>query len=147
MQVADSTSSSLVSTASTAGTTKNAFSALDSDDFLKLMLAELSKQDPLQPNDTKAMIDQLSSLQSIQSNQDLSANMKALVSQNELSSAAGLIGKTITGFDAGGERVEGRVARVIRTSDGAELALADGTRVAMSRFNAIAETTMPGAQQ
>ena len=46
---------------------QDAFSSLNSEQFVKIIFTELSKQDPLQPNDSKALLEQLSSLRNIQS--------------------------------------------------------------------------------
>ena len=46
-------------------TVEKGFGALDSDEFTKLILTELGNQDPLEPNDTKALLEQLSIIRSI----------------------------------------------------------------------------------
>src|SRR3954454_24779921 len=103
-----------VSSLATSGSsqTPNAFSSLSSDQFMKIMLTELSKQDPLKPNDTSALLQQMSSSRTIQSDVDLSTKLDALVAQNQMSSAGTLIGKTISGIDASNTRVTGVVASV-----------------------------------
>ena len=39
--------------------------ALGSEEFLKIILTELTSQDPLSPNDTSALLDQISTIRSI----------------------------------------------------------------------------------
>jgi len=135
---------SLSNTSSGSATgSKDAFSALTSGDFLKIILTELSKQDPLQPNDTKSMIEELSGLRQIQSSNDLSTQLKTLVNQNELSSAATLIGKTVSGL-VDGARVTGEVISVTRTSDGAQLNLKDGTTLPLAGFDQVKQTATTG---
>ncbi len=132
---------SIIDTSSTAAPQAKAtgFSALGSDDFAKIIFAELSKQDPLQPNDTNALIQQISGIRSIQSNMDLSTQLKSLVSQNEFSSAAGLMGKLVTGLTDNAYQVSGVVKGIGRSSDGAILTLADGTQIRFSNVQTIAE--------
>lgn len=122
------------------GQRANAYSAMTSDDFAKIIFTELSKQDPLQPSDTNALIQQISSIRSIQSNTDLSANLGTLVKQNEFASAATLVGKTVSGLTDRNERVTGVVKAVARTNDGAVVELADGSRVSSGRIDQIRET-------
>src|SRR2546423_13913932 len=81
------------------------FSALSAEDFSKIIFTELSKQDPLQPNDTNALLQQISSVRAIQSDMDLTSKLSALVNQNEFASAATLIGKTVSGVDESNDRV------------------------------------------
>ena len=115
----------------------DAYSALGSGDFLKIILSELSRQDPLKPNDTSALLQQLSTIRTIQSDVDLSDRLKSLVGQNEWASGAGLIGKGVSGISEEGSRVAGLVIGVSRTSSGAVLTLDDGTRVPMKSVDEI----------
>lgn len=117
--------------------TQDAFSSLDTQEFVRIIFSELAHQDPLQPNDSKALLEQLSSLRNIQSGMDLSTKLNALVAQNELSAASGLIGRSVSGVSDDYQRVEGVVQRVIRTNDGAVLALTTGQRIHMSNLDQV----------
>jgi flagellar basal-body rod modification protein FlgD len=108
---------------------KNAFSDLTSEEFVKIMFTELANQDPLKPNDSAALLDQMSSLRSIQSDIELSSKLESMVSQNQLAAAGGLIGKYISGLSTGNLRVEGEVISVSRTNSGPVLNLTNGYRV------------------
>lgn len=122
------------------------FSALGSDQFMKIILTELSKQDPLKPNDSTALLQQLSAIRSIQSDVDLGDRLKLLAAQNEMSAAAGLIGKVVAGISEDSERVTDRVASVNRTKAGAVLTLAGGQRVAMKDVDQIVADASHGAE-
>ncbi|MCC6425362.1 MAG: hypothetical protein IT435_00945 [Phycisphaerales bacterium] len=129
---------SLGGSSSTGGTQASAFSSLDSEDFFKLILTELTQQDPMQPNDTQALLDQLSTVYNIQSSMDLSKSMSTLIDRDELASASGLIGMYVTGLSEDTQRVEGMVAAVTKTDQhGAVLILEDGTRVPMDEVDGI----------
>jgi len=117
----------------------NAFSDLRSEQFVKIMFTELANQDPMQPNDSKDLLQQLSSIRSIQSDMDLSTRLQSLVTQNELSAASGLIGRKVSGIDDQLRRVEGVVASVSRTQSGAVLTLRSGERVPMGNLDNIRE--------
>lgn len=119
------------------GALSGGFSALSSEDFAKIIFTELSKQDPLQPNDTNALLGQISSLRSIQSNMDLSNSLKNLVTQNEFSSAATLMGKGVSGLSEEGERVAGIVRAIARTDSGTVVALDTGARVNVAQLDSI----------
>ena len=43
------------------------FGALDSEEFLNIMFTELQNQDPFEPNDSSALLEQLNSIRSIES--------------------------------------------------------------------------------
>lgn len=112
-----------------AATGKDAFSDLTSEEFVRIMFTELANQDPLKPNDSNQMLEQLSSLRSIQSDLELSTKLETIVSQNQLASAGGLIGKYVSGITADGQRVVGEVVSVARTKDGPVLRLSNNFRV------------------
>ena len=130
--------SSLGAGGATGAPMPNAFSSLSSEQFVKIMFQELAHQDPLAPNDSKALLEQLSSLRNIQSGLDLSARMNALVGQNEMSAAAGLIGKNVSGVSEDSRRTTGVVQSVIRTVDaGAVLKLQSGALIRMTNLDQV----------
>lgn len=88
------------------------YAALDIDAFLKLMITELQNQDPLNPMDNAAMLQQISQLQSIQSNKQLSETLDSIVLGQSLASATALIDQHVNGLTDEGEEVSGVVQRV-----------------------------------
>ena len=115
----------------------SAVSGLTSDEFFQLIFAELSSQDPLEPNDTNALLEQIANIRSIQSDDDLSKRLTDLVGQNELASGAGLIGKLVSGLSETSQRVSGLVQSVSKTEDGVVLNLVGGTRVPMASVDQV----------
>jgi flagellar basal-body rod modification protein FlgD len=104
----------------------NRFSELSSEDFIKIIFTELSNQDPFQPNDSSALLEQLNSIRSIESDLKLHDQLKNLVFENQLSSASGMIGKFIGGLSTENQRVAGFVVSVIRQGDSVNLELDNG---------------------
>lgn len=93
------------------------FSGLTAEDFLKILITELQNQDPTEPVSNQDLIDQLSSIQSLQSNVDLGETLDNLAQSqlkgNFTSSAASLIGKQISARDESGQTVSGIVDRAL----------------------------------
>lgn len=133
MSTVDALSSQSPQTAAT----PDAFGSLNSEQFVKIIFSELSNQDPLQPSDSKTLLQELSTLRSIQSDMDLSSKLTSLVGQNEWTTASSLIGKQISGISDGLERVDGTVRSVSRTSDGAVLNLTSGVRVPVASVDEV----------
>lgn len=123
----------------------SAVSGLTSDQFFQLIFAELSSQDPLEPNDTNALLEQIANIRSIQSDDDLSSRLTDLIGQNELASGAGLIGKLVSGLSETQQRVSGVVQSVSKTADGVVLSLGGGTRVAMEDVDQVLQDQQDGA--
>jgi|GEM_PF-645925 len=87
----------------------NGFADLSSGEFLQIILSELSNQDPLAPNDTAAILEQLSSIRNIESQTQMDAQLQDLVTQNSISTSANLIGKFVNGLDSLNNSVDGIV--------------------------------------
>ena len=120
-------------------TSPNGFSSLSSEDFIRIMFTELANQDPFQPSDSSALLDQMNSIRSIESNIQLMDRLDTLVFENKLSSAASLIGKTIQGINEQGFRVEGRVDTVLRQGDDVSVQLDTGWVVHVDNIEIIHE--------
>jgi flagellar basal-body rod modification protein FlgD len=88
------------------------FNELTMGDFIKMMVAELENQDPMDPMSNTEMLSQISQIRSITSNDQLSTSIEALTLGQALSTASGLIGKTVTGVNTLNEPVTGKVDKV-----------------------------------
>ncbi len=117
------------------------FNDLSSEEFIKIIFTELQNQDPFKPNDSGALLDQLNSIRSIESDIDMSKRLQSIVSQNQLSTAGGLIGKRVAGLNAESERVGGTVKSVARTGDEVGLILDNGWIIPMDNVEFIDSPT------
>jgi flagellar basal-body rod modification protein FlgD len=123
--------------AAPAATGVNRFSELSTEDFVKIIFTELSNQDPFQPNDSAALLEQLNSIRSIESDLTLMDRLGDLVLENQLASASNLIGKMVTGLTEDAQRVTGQVVSVIRQGQDVLLELDGGDLLAMKSLEAI----------
>ncbi len=92
------TGTTSAATTSTTDAMKEAF-GMNSDDFLKLFIAELQHQDPLAPQDASAMLDQLAQLTQVEQSYSTAATLEKLLEAqgNSLAmSSVSLIGKDVT---------------------------------------------------
>lgn len=131
------TTSPVSNTQSPVAAKPTGYSALTSQDFTKIIISELSNQDPLSPSDTNALLQQLSTIRSIQSDIDLSDKLKSLVTENQLASASNMIGKVVGGLDEDNYRVIGQANSVSKTKDGVFLNLSNGSRVNMNNIDGV----------
>ena len=117
------------------------FNDLSSEEFIKIIFTELQNQDPFKPNDSGALLDQLNSIRSIESDIDMSKRLQSIGSQNQLSTAGGLIGKRVAGLNVESERVGGTVKSVARTGDEVGLILDNGWIIPMDNVEFIDSPT------
>ncbi len=92
---------------------KVGFAGLTNETFLKLLIAQLQNQDPTNPTSNEQIVTQLSQMQSLQSNLDLSGTLKNLSNSQQLSNSASFLGRTIDGTTTDGKAVTGKVDRVL----------------------------------
>ena len=85
---------------------------LTMSDFIKMMVAELENQDPMSPMSNTEMLQQMSQMRSITANDRLTTSIESLTLGQALSTAAGLIGKTVTGVNTLGLSETGKVDKV-----------------------------------
>jgi flagellar basal-body rod modification protein FlgD len=110
--------------ASPAPATSSASKAsLDYDAFLKLFMAQMKNQDPLNPNDPSQNLAQLASFSNVEQSLKLNEKLDVLIGKR-LSSADG----SVTGIATSVETVDGKSSAVL--DNGKKISLADGYRLA-----------------
>jgi flagellar basal-body rod modification protein FlgD len=85
---------------------------IDVTKFLDLMLTELQNQDPLNPTDNAALLEQIGQLRSITANDQLMTTLNNFSTTQELTTASSMIGKKIKGLDNDAKDVDGEVSSV-----------------------------------
>jgi flagellar hook assembly protein FlgD len=115
----------------------DAFSEMSSEDFIRIMFTELTNQDPFQPNDSAALLEQINSIRSIESDMRITEQLQALVTQNQLASASNMIGKFIAGRTEDFRTVTGFVVSVIRQGDTINLELDTGWWVPIENLETV----------
>jgi len=133
-----STVSGVSSTSSTGTTPVNSGAALSSDAFMKLMIDQLSHQDPLNPTDSNQLLTQISQISQLQANTTLTSNLQTLTLQQSIGAAGNLIGKNIQGLDDSGNAMTGTVTSVKVVNQKVRLELDNGADLPMENVTTIA---------
>ena len=118
------------------------FSAMKSEDFVKIIFTELQNQDPFQPNDSAALLEQLNSIRSIESDMQMTQQLEAIVMQNQLAGAGNLIGRYVQGIADGGLRVDGNVISVVRQGDRIGVELDSGWIIDVEQIELIVDESV-----
>ncbi len=103
------TSSTAAATAPTA-TPEGSNSVLGQNDFLKLMIAQLQAQNPLQPSNTNEFLSELAQITQVEQTTNLA-------NANELSGAVQLIGRNVS-YNGPSGAATGKVESVQSTATG-----------------------------
>jgi flagellar basal-body rod modification protein FlgD len=90
----------------------DAYNDLQMEDFLKLMIAELQNQDPLNPMDNSELVGQISQMREITATDKMTETLDSVLLGQNISSATNLIGAEIDAISDDNQRVTGLVDRV-----------------------------------
>lgn len=85
---------------------------LDINQFLQLMISELTNQDPLNPMDNTQLVQQVGELRSIAATDQLTTTLSSLQTGQSLATASSLIGKRVTALTSNDGDITGVVDRV-----------------------------------
>jgi len=122
--VSNATQSAGNSPAPSAGAAINAFGA---NEFMQILLAQLTHQDPLEPMNNAEMMSQFSQLNSLQELRDIHTALETISVSNQTTYLASLIGKTVKAARPDGETVEGVVDGVVTDTDQPQLLIGSET--------------------
>jgi flagellar basal-body rod modification protein FlgD len=117
-------------TSSVSSSGSSAANALSMQDFLKVLLTQLTYQDPLKPMDNQQFMAQIAQFSTLGQTQLLNERIAALVANQASLQSVGLIGRTVD-FTANGSKLTGTVVALnlagqtpvlsIRTTAGATI--------------------------
>jgi flagellar basal-body rod modification protein FlgD len=111
--------------ASTAAASSVTQKTLGQDDFLKLVVTELSNQDPLNPQKDTEFIAQMAQFTSLEQTKAMTSNISKLTSQQQILQANGMLGKTVTLQVSKDTQVQGTVTAV-NIAEGTPTIVVDG---------------------
>jgi flagellar basal-body rod modification protein FlgD len=119
--------SSASSGTSSTGATSNSKLSLTPTDFVNMMITQLKNQDPTQPTSNADLLQEMSQIGQLQSQQSLQTNLQSMVLQNQIGSASNFIGKSVSGLGANSTNINGVVDSVHIENGGVNLVLDNGS--------------------
>jgi flagellar basal-body rod modification protein FlgD len=111
-------------------TGENPNSILGQNDFLKLMVAQLQAQNPLEPGNSNEYINELAQLTQVEQTTNLA-------NANELSSAVGLIGRAVAYSNPSGVGATGIVQSVQSSATGTTVTVEGVPGIALSAITEV----------
>ncbi|MEN9361143.1 MAG: hypothetical protein RL095_2678 [Verrucomicrobiota bacterium] len=114
---------------------------LGKNSFLKLLVAQMQNQDPLNPQSNAEFVAQLAQFSSLEQMQDVNKNLGSMLTGSQLGGAGNLIGKQASWNDAQGLRQSGLVEKVT-IRDGALQAVINGIEVPADKITEIAQAPL-----
>jgi flagellar basal-body rod modification protein FlgD len=113
-------------------------SKVDKDMFLKLMVAQLKNQDPMNPTDSSQFLAQTAQFTSLEKLTDVADQTSQALSAQLAFGASGLVGRSVTYTGADGAEKTGTVSTVSFTGNGPMLGI-DGSDVALNSVTGVSQ--------
>jgi flagellar basal-body rod modification protein FlgD len=117
-------------TTAASATPENPSGVLGQNDFLKLMVAQLQAQNPLEPGNSNEYLNELAQFTQVE-------QMTNMANANELTGAVQLIGRSVTYDGASGEPAKGIVQSVQSTASGTTVTIEGVTGVKVSSITEV----------
>jgi len=121
------------STGQGSGNATSAF-GLGFEDLLKIVLTQLTYQDPLEPMDNFQFVSQLAQFSQIQQTQAMSDALQTLVSAQSTTQAASLLGKTVE-IPGGTSTLTGRVVAVAFGTEGPTISIRTANNLTINNIS------------
>jgi len=136
-KAADASNSTQSDSASSSARTPT--QTLGQADFLKLLVAQLSAQDPLNPISNTDFIAQMAQFSTLQATTAMQASMSSVQSGMNLMQAYTLLGKTVNVLTSSGETATGPVS-AIQYQSGAPCVVVNGQTYSLSQITSVSQT-------
>lgn len=127
MQVTSATSADRTSAATTGTTITAKKTALNSNDFMKLLSVQFQHQDPMKPMEDTAFISQMAQFTSLEQSNSLVQQLTQLSARQDATAANSFLGHQVTLDDGTGGTKSGRVDGVEYTTGKPRLVVGDST--------------------
>ena len=124
---------------STVSSTTASSQVLSQDDFLQLMVAQLTTQDPLNPTSDTQFAAQLAQFSALEQTKQISTQLSTLSTSQQLSEAQSLLGQTVSLTTSDSSTVTG-VVQGVQLVDGTPEINVGGTLYSMGDVTSITNT-------
>jgi len=89
-----------------------ATNGMGKDTFMKLLVAQMSNQNPMEPTDDKEMIAQMTQFSTLEQITNMATESTKSATASQMSQAVNLLGRTVTYLDTDGNKQTGTVDQV-----------------------------------
>jgi flagellar basal-body rod modification protein FlgD len=120
-----------------AGASGATSSGMGKDTFLKLLMAQMSNQNPMEPTDDKEMLAQLAQFSTLEQMTSMATSQQSSAAATQMSQAVNLLGRTVTYLDADGAKQTGTVDQVSMANGAPALTIAGDDGITTSQITQV----------
>ncbi|MDD2709690.1 MAG: flagellar hook capping FlgD N-terminal domain-containing protein [Verrucomicrobiae bacterium] len=106
---------------------------MDQEDFIRLLITQMTHQDPTKPQDTGAMMEQMTAMSNLQA-------MNQMLTNSQVTLAQSLLGKTVSVNDSDNNLVTGVVSEM-KVQNGTTYMVIDGVNYDLSDLYSVLPST------
>jgi len=110
-------------------------SNLGLQDFMKILLTQLTYQDPLKPMDNQEFMAQMAQFTSLEQTQQLNEKLSTLINNQAALQSVGLIGRTVDITTSSGASVTGNVTALSLTGESPAMTVTTSAGTTMSNVS------------
>ena len=107
------------------------------DTFLKLLMAQMSNQNPMDPTDDKEMLAQLAQFSTLEQMTSMATSQQQSAAATQMSQAVNLIGRTVTYLDSDGNTQTGAVDQVSMANGAPALSIGGKDGISTSQITQV----------
>jgi len=125
------------------GSTRVPGKTLNQNDFLKLLVTQMTSQDPMNPQTDTEMAAQMAQFTSLSQTSTMSTNITSLLGGQQVSEASSLIGKNVNLLESDGQTTTSGVVSSVQINSGVPSLVVGGVSYDLSQVTSInpAQTT------
>jgi flagellar basal-body rod modification protein FlgD len=113
---------------------------LSQRDFLKLLVTQMTSQDPLKPTDSQDLLSQMTQFSTLNANNSLQAQLAQMQQLNQYSEAGSLLGKQVT-LQLDGSKTAQGVVTAVDTSSNVPQIMVNGQLYSLGQVLSVANPT------
>jgi flagellar basal-body rod modification protein FlgD len=118
---------------------------LDQKDFLKLLITQMTSQDPMNPMSNENFMAQMAQFSTLQETQTMSGNITQLRSEQQVLQANSMLGKTVSLQVDDSTATSGVVSAVHINAEGTPQIIVDGAAYNLNQITTISSTVKSGS--
>ena len=114
-----------------------ATNGMGKDTFMKLLVAQMSNQNPMEPTDDKEMIAQMTQFSTLEQITNMATESTKSATASQMSQAVNLLGRTVTYLDTDGNKQTGTVDQVSMVNGAPNLTVGGNDGVTTSQITQV----------
>jgi flagellar basal-body rod modification protein FlgD len=114
-----------------------ATNGMGKDTFMKLLVAQMSNQNPMEPTDDKEMIAQMTQFSTLEQITNMATESTKSATASQMSQAVNLLGRTVTYLDTDGNKQTGTVDQVSMVNGAPNLTVGGNDGITTSQITQV----------